>query len=457
MPPDIEEMSTNNSLRIVASGSFHELLEEEGKKKGVFRVIKPGWSNNGYHYSPEVTAQLVNFIESKPMFFADHLEPAEKKNMVFGQKTHSAVAMAEKVWADQSGEIFAKLSPIGNPNTEWLWEAAQKFPDQIGLSIDAYGKVKKGEAEGKKGFIVEQFTGYDSTDFVYRPAAGGKFISLTEATQIDESQEVSSTIQEAAKTLADVIKKHTERNLFWGIGNILVEFLWGIAIDYKMSDEDKAAAINKALEDFISKMKSVDIVKLFNSEIKDPLKKLESKLEEPMDIKETIEAVKSLTAAQLQEYAPDLVTSVVNASLENKKLQEALKTLPTLQQDNGELIKQVTKLETDLAESNKAKEAAEVKLKAIEDKEVKVKWENDVQEAIKTSGLPEAVITEAFKSVLFEQKSIEKVKELIEDRKVAHKVTFDNGKPTVVTPTIEGKPAGSINLDQLATDIKGNN
>jgi len=204
-------------------------------------------------------------------------------------------------------------------------------------------------------------------------------------------------------------------------------------------------------------MKSVDIVKLFNSEIKDPLKKLESKLEEPMDIKETIEAVKSLTAAQLQEYAPDLVTSVVNASLENKKLQEALKTLPTLQQDNGELIKQVTKLETDLAESNKAKEVAEAKLKAIEDKEVKVKWENDVQEAIKTSGLPEAVITEAFKSVLFEQKSIEKVKELIEDRKVAHKVTFDNGKPTVVAPTIEGKPAGSINLDQLATDIKGNN
>ena len=119
------------------------------------------------------------------MFFADHIEPVQKKDMIFGQKLKESVAIAEKVWATDDGQVLAKLAPVGNPATNWIWEAAQKHPGVIGNSIDAYGKVKKGEAEGRKGNIVEKFVGYDSTDFVYKPSAGGKFMSVTEAQQVD--------------------------------------------------------------------------------------------------------------------------------------------------------------------------------------------------------------------------------------------------------------------------------
>jgi len=175
-----ESIESKEKLTISSAGQFIELLESEGNQsKAIYRVIKPGWSGNGYYYSKDVTPQLVPLIQAKPMFFADHLEPKDKKDMIFGQKLREGVAMAEEVWADDSGQVLAKLVSLENPHTSWIWEAAQKHPDHIGNSIDAYGTVKTGEAEGKKGRIVQSFKGYDSTDFVYRPSAGGKFLSVT--------------------------------------------------------------------------------------------------------------------------------------------------------------------------------------------------------------------------------------------------------------------------------------
>lgn len=455
-----EEVSITAAFRIQETSPIVEFIEEEGKSKAIYRVIQAGWSGNGFYYGKDVTPQLVPFIEKKPMFFADHLEPFQKKNMIFGQKLTDAVAIAEKVWATDDGQVLAKLSSVGNPKTEWIWEAAKNHPEHIGNSIDAYGKVKKGEAEGRKGNIVENFVGYDSTDFVYRPAAGGKFVvSVTEAQQIanninfqtgdaiDESGTVTwspstlettedhDSLKEAAKTLKDVIKRHQKRSLFWNIGYLLIDFIYAVSVDYNMSEDDKKKAVDIAVKDFIEQLKEIDPVTLFNESLiegKDikPIDKLKNKLEDSMDNKELIEALKTYTPAQLLESNPDLYNKIIAVSVDDKEVEEALKKVPVLEKDNKELL-ETTKTLTDAKEkAEKELKEAKDELQKYKDKEEKAEWSNKVDDLIKESEIDNALVTDTFKGQLIESKDEEKVKTLLDDRKgLKTNPDFDNGKP----------------------------
>ena len=461
-----EEVSITAAFRIQETTPFIKFVEEEGKSKAIYRVIKAGWSGNGFYYSPEVIKQLIPFIEKKPMFFADHLEPFQKKDMIFGQKLREAVAIAEKVWAEDDGQVLAKLSSVSNPTTQWIWEAAQAHPEVIGNSIDAYGKVKKGEAEGRKGNIVESFVGYDSTDFVYRPSAGGKFISVTEAQQIGNDLNfqtgdgISATLdpvitdsdypywqpiptlettydnlEEAAKTLKDVIKRYQKRSLFWSIGHILVDFIYAVSVDYEMSEDDKKKAVDIAIKEFIEQLRDIDPVKLFNESLIEgdnikPIDKLKNKLEDSMDNKELIEALKSYTPAQLLESAPELYNKIIVASADDKEVQEALKKVPTLEKDNKELLETTKTLTKEKEKAEKELKEAQDKLKKYKDDEEKAEWSDKVDELIKESEIDGPLVTDTFKDQLIESKDEEKVKTLLDDRKgLKTNPDFDNGKP----------------------------
>jgi cation transport regulator ChaB len=481
--PEMEESepeSVNQGLRISETLPIVRFMEEEGKQKAVYRVIKPGWSANGYYYSKEVTSQLVPLIQSKPMFFADHIEPYEKKHMIFGQKLTNGVAMAEEVWSDPEGQVLAKLSPLGNPSTQWIWEAAKLHPEHIGNSIDAYGKVKKGKAEGKEGHIVEKFTGYDSTDFVYRPAAGGKFIAITEAHQLNGTGSVTvsseptgaphvpiqeietefNPLLEAAKTLKDLIKRHQKKSAFWNIGYMLTDFIYGVAVDRNMDDDEKSKAVESALKEFVDQLKEIDPVTLFNESLKNdtevkPIDKLKSKLEENMDNKELIEALSKMTPAQLLEHSPDLYNKVIEASITDKEVQEAMKSLPSVKKERDELLSDKEEWETEKTDLEAKNKELSEKLKKYEDDEEKAKWGVEVDELIKESGINKPLITETFKNQLLDQDSKEKVQELLEDRKSLSKDSkFDNPAPK---PENE-KEFKEVEVDdkKLVRDLKAN-
>lgn len=453
-----EEVSITAAFRIQETSSIIKFIEEEGKSKAIYRVIQPGWSGNDFYYGKDVTPQLVPFIEKKPMFFADHLEPFQKKNMIFGQKLTDAVAIAEKVWATDDGQVLAKLTSVENPKTEWIWEAAKKHPEHIGNSIDAYGKVKKGEAEGRKGNIVENFVGYDSTDFVYRPSAGGKFMSVTEAHQVGndlnlqtgDPVDLSTTsidwtppftsdnynsLKEATKTLRDLIKRYQKRSLFWSIGNILIDFIYAVSVDYNMSEDDKKKSVDTAVKEFIGQLREIDPVTLFNESLIDgkdikPIDKLKNKLEDSMDNKELIEALNSYTPAQLLESNPDLYNKIIAASVDDKEVEEALKKVPTLEKDNKELLETTKTLTTTKEKAEKELKEAQDELKKYKDKEEKAEWSGKVDNLIKESEIDNALVTDTFKGQLIESKDEEKVKTLLDDRKgLKTNPDFDNGKP----------------------------
>ena len=232
----------------------------------------------------------------------------------------------------------------------------------------------------------------------------------------------NNSLEEAAKTLKDVIDSRQKRSLFWNIGYILVDFIYAISVDRNMSDDDKKKAVSTALKDFIEQLREIDPITLFNESLKDgedinPIDKLKNKLEENMEKKEMLEALKSYTPAQLLESAPDLYNKIISASANDKEVQEALKNLPTVTKDRDELLDKNKILTTDNEKLKVDLKESQDKLKVFDDKDEAAEWAGKVDEFIKESGIDNALITETFKGQLIESKDPETVKTLIDARK----------------------------------------
>lgn len=462
----VKKDNANESMKlhITNSEGFVRLAEgQEGTKKGVYRVITPGWSGNGFYYSKEVTAQLVPFIEGKPMFFADHLEPNAKKDMIFGQKLkESAVAIAEEAWADaDTGEVFVKLNPFTNSNS-WIYEASQAYPEHIGLSIDAYGKVQVGEVEGKKGKIVKQFTGYDSTDFVYRPAAGGKFISLTEAIALEDVDDFN--FQEAISSFKEYLEKKEKKSTFYMIGNYLIEFLYEIIVwNYDLTKEEKQEIFDKALTEFIDKIKEIDPVNLFNANLissednKSYLENLQNKLTEVNMTEELKKALEGLTPEILRSLNPALYSQFQESVTESLKIEDTTKKVDSLQKEVNELLEKVSALNDENKKLKDDLEAKDKELNEFKEAEKAHQWSEGLNKLLQESGIDQALITETFKEALNETKDLEKAKKLIEDRKeIASKreTSFDNSR-TNNSNAQEQETAVEIDEKQLINSLKG--
>ena len=463
--------STKMKLSINAS-NFVRFQESEQGKKPIYRIIQPGLSENNFYYTDEVLEQLVPFIEQKPMLFADHLEPKDKKNMVFGQKLKDGVAVAEKVWYETGEGVLVTLESIKNPKTEWIWEQSQKTPELIGLSIDAYGKVGKKVIEDKQVNNVEQFVGYDSTDFVYQPSAGGKFMNMTEAVIVEDEDFNDSTIlsvEEAAGTFEDVVKKRQNKSLFWNIGYYLTDFLYSISWDESMTDEEKEKAVENAIQVFVDKIKEIDVLTLFNKSIDDldfgeKLKIIESQLKEdhPMSDKkvELKEALAGASLDQLKVANPELYNSIIESVKGELATSQLSEEAMEIKKENEELLEKIGKLDEkvkDLTESNNTLNQENDEFKQTQEKE---KWSKRVDELITESEISLNLVTDTFKEQLLEKEKEEDVNALLEDRKAISTsksnpaINLDNGRTK--TRTTEKTQKNEVDKGQLVSDIKSN-
>ena len=173
-----------------------------------------------------------------------------------------------------------------------------------------------------------------------------------------------------------------------------------------------------------------------------------------MERSELIEALKSYTPAQLLEVAPELYNAIVEASAKDEEVQEALKKLPTVEQDRDELIEKNKTLSDENKQLKEELEDTKGKLQKFQEAEEKAQWSAKVDELIKESGIDNALVTETFKNQLLESKDEEKIKVLLDDRKgLKSAPEFDNGKePAEVTE--EEKPKMPSD-DEIISGVKG--
>lgn len=156
-----------------------ELFCESFGDKGEisFTVIKPGWSKNNNYYPAEMLKKSTNIFEGAKMFM-NHATDKESAARPEGD-LRDWVANITKVWPEADGTLKATAKVIDPQFKEKLKLLGEgQMLNTMGVSIRAMGESKQGEAEGKRGTVVESLTAARSVDFVTFPGAGGQVESL---------------------------------------------------------------------------------------------------------------------------------------------------------------------------------------------------------------------------------------------------------------------------------------
>lgn len=139
-------------------------------------LIKPGWSANSRYYSKKLLGESAAKFEGTKAYY-DHPSKDELKARP-ERSVRDVAGWYQDVRQESDGRLTASLNVIDDKAMSLIETAVTKNPGLIGLSINALGRTVMGEADGKKGIIVEAIEKANSTDIVTTPAAGGRFDTL---------------------------------------------------------------------------------------------------------------------------------------------------------------------------------------------------------------------------------------------------------------------------------------
>jgi len=161
------------------------LVEASGSKSGRLNVqiITPGWGSSGY-YTADVLEQAAadKVYPAGTRMFLDHPtlnEDAERPGR--SVKDLAAVLLEDAVW--DGGALVAPVRTFGPYR-----DAVAEMAEFIGVSIRATAEVSEGEAEGRRGLIVERLVEGKSVDFVTAAGRGGRILEVLESARDEVSK-----------------------------------------------------------------------------------------------------------------------------------------------------------------------------------------------------------------------------------------------------------------------------
>ncbi|OGO03993.1 MAG: hypothetical protein A2Y91_03440 [Chloroflexi bacterium RBG_13_54_8] len=168
------------ALNIDIAGEFIELIESiKGKDKFKIKIIQPGWGSTGF-YSEKLLTNAAPKYKAGTQMFIDHATEQEDKERQEGSLRNLAGVLIEDGKWDIGGAYGPGIYADAKVFSEYK-ETLDEMAPYIGISHRASGSYKSGEAEGRKGKIIEQISSVNSVDFVTKPGAGGKILELIEA------------------------------------------------------------------------------------------------------------------------------------------------------------------------------------------------------------------------------------------------------------------------------------
>ena len=145
-------------------------------------LIRPGFSTNHdregrpRYYPAETLKAAVSAFEGARAF-ANHPRKSEEKELP-ERDVRDLTGYYRNVRAADDGRLLADFHVVGK-SREWLWpmvaEAVTNKPDLVQLSINALGRTKLADVEGRASVYVESIVGANSVDVVTTGAAGGTF------------------------------------------------------------------------------------------------------------------------------------------------------------------------------------------------------------------------------------------------------------------------------------------
>ncbi len=172
------------------------------------KLIAPGWGSSGY-YSPSVLQKAAAVFRKGTQMFIDHPTAQEEAARPEGSVLNLGGELMEDArWREDmpSGPGLYAMSRV----FDRFKDSLRDLKDSIGVSIRAFGTTHQGEAEGRKGPIVDSISVGRSVDFVTVPGAGGRVIDMIEsrrakATGTTAKEQPTMTAEEQAQF--DELKK----------------------------------------------------------------------------------------------------------------------------------------------------------------------------------------------------------------------------------------------------------
>lgn len=167
----------------------------------LIEFITPGWGSSGYYSRAVVEAAAPLFAAGTHMYF-DHATEEERRERPGRSVLELGAVLDEDGYVDpETGGIVGKVRPL-RKYADLLTDEA--FASNVGVSISGSATdIVVGEAEGRRGPIVEGLAVIDSVDFVTRAGRGGRVRAVlesaraTEATANDTREALSAAIRAA--------------------------------------------------------------------------------------------------------------------------------------------------------------------------------------------------------------------------------------------------------------------
>lgn len=228
-----------------SSTAFTATPVEGTKTDFLIDLITPGWGSSGY-YSAKVLEQAAKdgVFSAGIHMHLDHQSLEDQIAQPAGSlKDFAAFLREEAIW---NGEAIQAPVRAFSPYAPLLNE----MKDVIGVSIRASAEVSQGEAEGRRGQIIDKLVEINTVDFVTHAGRGGKIVAVLESALGDT---LTSAVAMARLKEARNIGQWMESRLHLELTRI-ADDMFG---DGRLTREERislSSAIGQALTTFASQL-----------------------------------------------------------------------------------------------------------------------------------------------------------------------------------------------------------
>lgn len=327
-----------------------------------------GISKNNNYYSSEVIEALMPHLEQRSKMYLNH-QTRESAKRGEPRDMKDWTATIKETWVNDGG-AYVKADMCDNHNG-WLYTEAQKHPEQIGVSIDAYVVAKKGKVHGQECTIVEKWHFLNSADFVGDPSAGGITMGISEQEQqyatalcnlaehvnvnanksgspvVTVGGDIKKLFEETYKEKFDKGIERAKFNEIWYTAEDMIRY--GIINDKDMTDDEKKSAIGEVidlLKTYILDLNFEDIKYSFEAIINNRKNIIGG--DSAVKTEEILEVLKTATFDQLKQAGNEVVLS--EAKNEAEKTVEG--TIKSKEENHTKVVKEkdekITALEKDI-------------------------------------------------------------------------------------------------------------
>lgn len=163
-------------------GGFVPLVEKAVRRDGTIpvKLIQAGWGSSGYYPKDVLERDGPAIFKPGVKMYWNHPTAEEENERPEGDLNALAAELVSSAkWQDAGVDgpgLYADAKVF-----EAFKAPVDNLAPHIGVSIRASGRAVQGEAEGKKGPIIQSIVAARSVDFVTEPGAGGKIVQMFEA------------------------------------------------------------------------------------------------------------------------------------------------------------------------------------------------------------------------------------------------------------------------------------